>query len=85
MDDRIRQRLFRAIYQYSALQKYELGTQKPIRIIVKNGHVTLEGVVDYDGDAESCRHPRQRRLRHFLSDQQSAGCKAISPEGTALT
>jgi hyperosmotically inducible protein len=50
MDDRIRQRLFRAIYQYSALQKYELGVQKPIRIIVKNGHVTLEGVVDNDGD-----------------------------------
>ena len=50
MDDRIRQRLFRAIYQYSALQKYELGVQKPIRIIVKNGHVTLEGIVDNDGD-----------------------------------
>jgi hyperosmotically inducible protein len=50
MDDRIRQRLFRAIYQYSALQKYELGVQKPIRIIVKNGHVTLEGVVDNDAD-----------------------------------
>jgi osmotically-inducible protein OsmY len=49
-DDRIRQRLFRAIYQYSALEKYELGTQKPIRIIVKNGRVTLEGVVDNDAD-----------------------------------
>jgi hyperosmotically inducible periplasmic protein len=50
MDDRLRVRLFRAIYQYPALQKYELGVQKPIRIIVKNGHVTLEGVVDSDGD-----------------------------------
>ena len=50
MDDRLRSRLFRAIYQYPALQKYELGVQKPIRIIVKNGHVTLEGVVDSDGD-----------------------------------
>ena len=50
MDDRIRIRLFRAIYQYPALQKYELGVQKPIRIIVKNGHVTLEGVVDNDAD-----------------------------------
>jgi hyperosmotically inducible protein len=50
MDDRLRTRLFRAIYQYPALQKYELGVQKPIRIIVKNGHVTLEGVVDSDGD-----------------------------------
>ena len=50
MDDRIRMQLFRAIYQYAALQRYELGVQKPIRIIVKNGHVTLEGVVDSEGD-----------------------------------
>jgi hyperosmotically inducible periplasmic protein len=50
MDDRLRQRLFRAIYQYPALQRYELGVQKPIRIIVKSGRVTLEGVVDSDAD-----------------------------------
>jgi hyperosmotically inducible protein len=50
MDDRIRIRLFRSIYQYPSLQKYALGVQKPIRIIVKNGHVTLEGVVDSDAD-----------------------------------
>jgi hyperosmotically inducible protein len=50
IDDRLRVRLFRAIYQYPPLQKYELGVQKPIRIIVKNGHVTLEGVVDSDAD-----------------------------------
>lgn len=49
-DDRIRVRLFRAIYQYPGLQKYALGVQKPIRIIVKNGRVTLEGVVDSEGD-----------------------------------
>jgi hyperosmotically inducible periplasmic protein len=50
MDDRLRIRLFRAIYQYPPLQKYELGVQKPIRIIVKSGRVTLEGVVDSDAD-----------------------------------
>ena len=50
MDDQLRIALFRAIYQYPALQKYELGVQKPIRIIVKNGRVTLEGVVDSDAD-----------------------------------
>jgi hyperosmotically inducible protein len=50
MDDRIRQRLFRAIYQYPALERYALGVQKPIRIIVKSGHVTLEGVVDNEAD-----------------------------------
>jgi hyperosmotically inducible protein len=50
MDDRLRLRLFRAIYGYPALQKYELGVQKPIRIIVRNGRVTLEGVVDSEAD-----------------------------------
>lgn len=50
MDDRLRIRLFRAIYGYPPLQKYELGVQKPIRIIVKNGRLTLEGVVDSDAD-----------------------------------
>jgi len=50
MDDGIRRRLYRAIYGYPALERYALGVQKPIRIIVKNGHVTLEGVVDSDGD-----------------------------------
>lgn len=50
MDDRLRLELFRAIYQYPPLQKYELGVQKPIRIIVKNGRVNLEGVVDSEAD-----------------------------------
>jgi hyperosmotically inducible protein len=50
MDDRLRIRLYRAIYGYPALEKYALGVQKPIRIIVKNGHVTLEGVVDNEAD-----------------------------------
>lgn len=50
MDDRLRLELYRAIYGYPALEKYALGVQKPIRIIVKNGHVTLEGVVDSDAD-----------------------------------
>ena len=49
-DDRIRLRLFRSIYGFPALQKYALGVQKPIRIIVKNGHVSLEGVVDNEAD-----------------------------------
>lgn len=50
MDDGLRRRLYRAIYGYPALERYALGVQKPIRIIVKNGHVTLEGVVDNEGD-----------------------------------
>lgn len=49
-DDRLRVELFRAIYGYPALQRYALPVVKPIRIIVKNGHVTLEGVVDSEAD-----------------------------------
>jgi hyperosmotically inducible periplasmic protein len=50
MDDRLRLQLYRAIYGYPSLQKYALGVQKPIRIIVKSGHVALEGVVDNQAD-----------------------------------
>jgi hyperosmotically inducible protein len=50
MDDQLRLQLFQAIYGYAPLQKYALGVQKPIRIIVKNGRVTLEGVVDNETD-----------------------------------
>lgn len=49
-DDRLRLRLFRSIYGYAPLQKYALGVNKPIRIIVKGGHVNLEGVVDNQTD-----------------------------------
>jgi len=50
MDNGLRLRLFRSIYGYPSLQKYELGVIKPIRIIVDGGHVTLMGVVDNQMD-----------------------------------
>lgn len=50
MDDGLRRRLFVAIYGYPSLEKYAMPVIKPIRIIVKNGHVTLEGVVDSEAD-----------------------------------
>jgi hyperosmotically inducible protein len=50
IDDRLRLQLFHVIYGDSALERYALGVQKPIRIIVKNGHITLEGVVDNETD-----------------------------------
>jgi hyperosmotically inducible protein len=49
-DDRIRIMTARAVYGYGPLQRYGLGSQPPIRIIVKNGHVTLAGVVANQGD-----------------------------------
>jgi osmotically-inducible protein OsmY len=44
-DDDLRIRVARAIYGDPSLQKYALDPQKPIRIIVNNGHVTLDGAV----------------------------------------
>jgi hyperosmotically inducible protein len=44
-DDRIRREVYRAIYGNPALNEYQLRAVPPIHIIVKNGHVTLEGAV----------------------------------------
>jgi hyperosmotically inducible protein len=51
-DDDLRLKLFRAIYQYPVLQKYAMDPQKPIRIVVENGRVTLAGVVDNAADKQ---------------------------------
>ncbi len=52
MDDDIRLRVARAIYGHPSLSKYALDPQKPIRIVVENGHVTLYGVVDSPMDKQ---------------------------------
>jgi hyperosmotically inducible protein len=44
-DDRIRRAAYRAIYGNEVLSQYQLRAVPPIHIIVKNGHITLEGVV----------------------------------------
>jgi hyperosmotically inducible periplasmic protein len=49
-DDRLRRDLFIAIYRYGPLQHYGVGSNRPIRIIVNHGNVTLEGVVDRESD-----------------------------------
>ena len=49
-DDRIRLDAYRAIYGHTALNRYALQAVPPIHIIVKNGQVTLEGVVANEMD-----------------------------------
>ena len=49
-DDRIRLGEYRAIYGHPALSRYSLQAVPPIHIIVKNGQVTLEGVVANETD-----------------------------------
>jgi hyperosmotically inducible protein len=44
-DNRIRIATARAVYGYPSLNKYAIDPAQPIRIVVQNGNVTLEGVV----------------------------------------
>ena len=49
-DDRIRLAVYRALFSDTSLSRYALQAVPPIHIIVKGGHVTLEGVVANEGD-----------------------------------
>jgi hyperosmotically inducible protein len=53
MDDQIRGAVYRAIYMNdSPLFKYAMRSVGPIHILVKNGHVTLKGIVANAGDKQ---------------------------------
>ena len=49
-DDRIRRAEYRAIYGDTVLNRYALQAVPPIHIIVRNGNVTLAGVVATEAD-----------------------------------
>jgi hyperosmotically inducible protein len=48
-DNQIRWRTYQAIFGSAPLQRYGMGVLPSIHIIVKNGHVTLTGVVSDEG------------------------------------
>jgi hyperosmotically inducible protein len=50
MDDQIRLAAYRQIFGFGPLSRYSWGPVPPIHIIVKNGHITLEGVVANETD-----------------------------------
>lgn len=50
MDDQLRRAVFRAIYGEVGLNRYAIQAIPSIHIIVKNGNVTLEGIVDSEMD-----------------------------------
>ena len=45
MDDSLRVKTYRAVYSMPGFERYEIQATQPIRIIVKNGNITLDGVV----------------------------------------
>jgi hyperosmotically inducible protein len=50
MDDQLRRAVYRALYGDQVLSRYGMSALPSIHIIVNNGHVTLEGVVDSEAD-----------------------------------
>jgi hyperosmotically inducible protein len=53
MDDQLRIALYRSIYSFnSPLFRYATQSVPPIHIIVKNGNVTLKGIVANQGDSD---------------------------------
>jgi osmotically-inducible protein OsmY len=49
-DDRIRTAVYRSLFFDSTLDRYAMGANPSIRIVVKNGRVTLEGFVGNEMD-----------------------------------
>lgn len=49
-DDQIRRAVYRAVYGTEGLDRYAMRAVPTIHIIVKNGHVFLEGAVANEGD-----------------------------------
>jgi len=54
-DDRIRREVARALFNDERLFRYSMGSVPPIHIIVKNGHVTLQGVVNSEADKNEAK------------------------------
>jgi hyperosmotically inducible periplasmic protein len=51
-DDRIRRQVARAIFNDDSLFPYSMGSVPPIHIIVKGGHVSLDGAVNSQADKD---------------------------------
>lgn len=49
-DARLREQLYRSIFGYPGMERYAMGANVPIRIVVDNGHVTLVGFVNSQAD-----------------------------------
>jgi hyperosmotically inducible protein len=55
-DDHLRLRVARAVYRNPILMKYAMGARPRIHIVVKNGRVTLEGVVNQEAEKHIAVH-----------------------------
>jgi hyperosmotically inducible periplasmic protein len=49
-DNQLRRAVYRSVFSFGSLYRYAMGAIPSVHIIVDNGHVTLKGVVDNEGD-----------------------------------
>ena len=75
-DDHIRLDCYRAIFMTGAMQKYAIQPVPSIHIIVKNGNVTLVGVVDSESDKNLAYLHASGVDGAFSVNQQSASGEA---------
>jgi len=73
-DDVLRMNVYRAIYKTQPLEKYGTRATPAVQIIVKNGWVRLEGVVDSDADRDAAHLRALKVTVHVLDDLH------VSPE-----
>lgn len=52
LDDSIRARAYRTIFRTGGLYRYAMGANPSIHIVVRNGRITLEGVVSNQMDSQ---------------------------------
>jgi osmotically-inducible protein OsmY len=80
-DEQIRREAYRKIYGFPSLNRYAMDPLQPIRIQVENGHITLMGVVDSQGDKEAAGIQANTVPNVFsvTNDLQVAGAPAEKP------
>jgi len=72
-DDAIRLRAYRAIFSRPGFEKYAVQAVSPIRIIVKNGNITLEGVVGSQMDKTLVEMAARSVLAFTVTDNLRIG------------
>lgn len=71
-DDAIRMNVYKAIYENGPLEQYGTRGVPPIHIIVKDTHVTLEGVVDSQADRQTAYARAAKAALHVTNNLRVA-------------
>ena len=74
-DDALRMNVYRAVYEKEPLEKYGTRAMPSIHIIVKNGWVSLEGVVDSHADRQMVQLRAMRITAHVSNNLR------VAPDG----